>query len=95
MTTAGSLSSELRDLYTVESARIHQEFASTGNGFAAITQRTALVEKIALHLWKEIICLQEQGPRNFTLIALGGFGRSWLFPYSDIDLLFLHADRRD
>ena len=92
MTTAGSLSSELRDLYTVESARIREEFASTGNGGTAIAQRTGLVEKITLQLWREIVCREEQGPRNFTLVALGGFGRSWLFPYSDIDLLFLHAD---
>jgi [protein-PII] uridylyltransferase len=92
MTTAGSSSSGLRDLYTEESARIRQEFASTGNGCAAITQRTALVENVALHLWSETICPEERGPRNLTLVALGGFGRSWLFPHSDIDLLFLHAD---
>jgi [protein-PII] uridylyltransferase len=92
MTTAGSSSSGLRDLYTEESARIGQEFASTGNGRAAITQRTALVEKIALQFWREIICPEERGPQGFSLVALGGFGRSWLFPHSDIDLLFLHAD---
>jgi [protein-PII] uridylyltransferase len=92
MTTAGSSSSALRDLYTEESARIRQEFAATGDGRAALARRTALVEKIALQLWREIICPEERGPRNFALVALGGFGRSWLFPHSDIDLLFLHAD---
>jgi [protein-PII] uridylyltransferase len=92
MTTAGSSSSALRDLYTEESARIRQAFTSGGNGCVAIAQRTALVEKIALQLWREVISPEERGPGNFALVALGGFGRSWLFPHSDIDLLFLHAD---
>jgi [protein-PII] uridylyltransferase len=92
MTTAGSASSVLRDLYTEESARIRQEFSSSGNGRVVLAQRTALVEKIVLRLWRDIIWLNESGPRKFTLVALGGFGRSWLFPYSDIDLLFLLAD---
>ncbi|MBS1850948.1 MAG: [protein-PII] uridylyltransferase [Acidobacteria bacterium] len=94
MTTATSIGSELRDLYTEESARIQKEFEATGNGPAALAQRTVLVESIALRLWKEIIAPEETGPKDFALVALGGFGRGWLFPHSDIDLLFLHADAK-
>ena len=90
MTTA-SLSGELRDLYTEESARIQQQFAVTGDGTAAVRERTHLVETIAMRLWREIIAPDENGPAGFALVALGGFGRGWLFPYSDVDILFLHA----
>ncbi len=93
MTTATSHRSELRDHYLRESARIQQEFAETGDGRAVVKRRTELVENLALQLWSEIIAGGETGPRNFTLVATGGFGRGWLFPHSDIDLLFLGADR--
>ena len=84
---------ELRDLYLNESARIQQEFAATGNGSAAIAARTTLVEKVLLRLWSELMCSGGSDPKNFALVALGGFGRRELFPHSDVDILFLHADR--
>ena len=93
MSTAPPLSSGLRELYAEESARIQQEFGATGDGRATLSKRTALVEKIILRLWKELIAPEETGVKDIALVALGGFGRGWLFPYSDVDLLFLHANR--
>ena len=88
MSMAPSLSSELREVYAEESARIQRDFAATGDGRAAVGQRTRLVENILKWLWQDLISPEEHGPRNFALVATGGFGRGWLFPYSDIDLLF-------
>jgi [protein-PII] uridylyltransferase len=58
-----------------------------------VAQRTRLIEDILLRLWRDIVSADEQGPINFAIVATGGFGRGWLFPYSDIDLLFLFGDR--
>src|SRR5208337_2281279 len=70
----------------------------------ALARRTALVDGIVQRLWNEIIVgshpsstdsgskpADGEGPKDFALVATGGFGRGWLFPHSDIDLLFLHA----
>ncbi len=91
MSTNAALGNELRALYAAESARLQREFSATGDGRAAVQGRTALVESLALRLWKELISPEADGPRNFALVALGGFGRRWLFPYSDIDILLLHG----
>ena len=90
---ASSLISELRDSLSDESARIQREFESFGDGRAAVAQRTRLVEDILARLWRDIISPDQTKPVNFALVATGGFGRGWLFPYSDIDLLFLFGDR--
>src|SRR5277367_3790273 len=94
MTAASSLISELRGSLIEESARIAREFAVTGDGRAAVAQRTRLVEDILKRLWQDLVSADLPGPRDFTLVATGGFGRAWLFPFSDVDLLFLYADRR-
>lgn len=91
MSTATTLRLELRDLYLAESTRIQQEFVQSGSGHDAIASRTALVERVLTRLWDELIA--GSNSRNFTLVALGGFGRRSLFPHSDVDILFLHADR--
>jgi [protein-PII] uridylyltransferase len=103
MSTGASVRSELWELYTSETAAIERAFTANGDGREAISRRTALVDSIAQRLWTEIIVgstfdagltvdsVNLNSPKNFTLVATGGFGRGWLFPHSDIDLLFLHA----
>jgi [protein-PII] uridylyltransferase len=93
MTAASLLIGELRESLAEESARIVLEFASSGDGRAAIAQRTKLIDDILKRLWQDLMSAEEAGPRGFALVATGGFGRGWLFPHSDIDLLFLYADR--
>jgi [protein-PII] uridylyltransferase len=93
MMAASSLIGELKSSLGEESARIQREFEASGDGRAAVAQRTRLVEEILARLWRDIISPDEAKPANFSLVATGGFGRGWLFPYSDIDLLFLFGDR--
>ena len=94
MSTLPTLGSELRAFYAEESSRIQGEFLKTGNGRAAIYSRTTVVESILLRLWQKYISAAQNGPTGLTLVALGGFGRKWLFPHSDIDLLFLYSSDR-
>ena len=91
MITVAMASSELRDLYARESAELQQDFSVTGDGRVAVERRTAVVDSILLRLWNEIISSGPEEPRSFALVATGGFGRSRLYPHSDIDLLFLHT----
>jgi [protein-PII] uridylyltransferase len=94
MSAASSLIDELRSSLSEGSGLIASEFAVTSDGRAAVAQRTRLMDDILTRLWRDFISPGENTPRDFALVATGGFGRGWLFPYSDIDLLFLYADRR-
>jgi [protein-PII] uridylyltransferase len=92
MSTVVTVGTDLREWYAKESAAIQERFAATGEGRAAIDERTALVDSIVLRLWNEIVSPDANGPKNFAIVATGGYGRGWLFPHSDIDLLFLHTN---
>ena len=91
MSAVATVSSELRDLYAKDSAAIEQEFSASGDGRGVLARRTVLVDSILLRLWNEIFAADSDGPENLALVATGGYGRGWLFPHSDIDILFLHS----
>jgi [protein-PII] uridylyltransferase len=82
----------LRDLYADESARIEREFAATSDGRIATEARAALVDRVVLELSRESLAADHHAIEHICLVALGGYGRRALFPYSDIDLLFLYED---
>ena len=83
---------DLREQYTCEMALMRQTCERTGDGTAAIRRRSAVVDRILIELWRRTF---NGAPNpNVALMALGGYGRKDLFPFSDIDVLFAYADEK-
>jgi [protein-PII] uridylyltransferase len=82
--------SELRQFHATTLAHIQRQFGTALSGRSVVTQRTALVDQLSSRLWKQFISEKPDAPSHFALVAIGGYGRGLLFPYSDVDILFLH-----
>ena len=52
--------------------------------------RCQLIDEVLRELWQEMHL-----PESLALVAVGGYGRSLLWPYSDVDLLFLLPTQPD
>jgi [protein-PII] uridylyltransferase len=83
---------DLREQYLREMALVRQTCERTGDGTAAIRRRSAVVDRILIEMWRRAFTGLPQ--LNVALLALGGYGRKDLFPYSDIDVLFAFADEK-
>ncbi|HEY1254505.1 MAG TPA: HD domain-containing protein [Terracidiphilus sp.] len=81
---------DLRDQYTQEMILVRQTYERTGDGTAAIRRRSAVVDRILIEMWRR--AFNGQPTPGMALLALGGYGRKDLFPFSDIDVLFAFAD---
>jgi [protein-PII] uridylyltransferase len=84
-----SRTSTLQELYAEESAKIREHFEASGDGKTAIRARTSLIDSVVVELWNEVTATGDS-LEGFCIAAMGGYGRRALFPYSDIDLLFLY-----
>src|SRR5207245_428147 len=53
----------------------------------ALEERTSAVDGVVLNAWEQH--LATAAPTGAALIAVGGYGRRQLFPYSDVDVVLL------
>ncbi len=83
---------DLREQYMREMALVRQTCDRTGDGTAAIRRRSAVVDRILIEMWRRAFA--DLPAQNVALLAMGGYGRKDLFPFSDIDVLFAFADEK-
>jgi [protein-PII] uridylyltransferase len=82
----------MRAEYERRMVGIRRDFERTGDGTLAVAARTLLVDELTLALWQAEVEADPRLAKGIAIGAVGGYGREQLFPYSDIDLLFL-ADK--
>ena len=74
--------------YERQMAEIRRGFETTGDGLGAVAARSALVDAMVRSLWAAEAALDGRAAGGIAVAAVGGYGRSQLFPFSDIDVLF-------
>lgn len=78
----------------IENHRLLLEHNAGGGGLEIANKRATLMDIILRHLF-EAACtsspLDHGKPAGLALLAIGGYGRAELNPFSDVDIMFLHA----
>ncbi len=69
---------------------IKSEFITTGKVANLLVGHSKLVDALIAAIYSLVAQNEKQNEKNISVIAVGGYGRSELFPYSDIDILFIY-----
>src|SRR5437879_6454572 len=90
--------SQLLDLYKkfmkIEEHRLRLKHYAGGGGREIASRRVDLLDVVLSHLYREVCALsgdkKKQQPASLAVVAIGGYGRGELNPFSDGDVMFLH-----
>jgi len=86
--------SELGPQCEAQRERIRKLFESGAGARETLRQLCELADNTIKKVFGELLRVRNTPTQGMCLLALGGYGREMLFPYSDLDLLFLFGNEK-
>src|SRR5882757_1468913 len=86
--------SELGPQCEAQRERIRKLFESGAGARETLRQLCELADGTIKKVYGELLRVRSAPAQGMALLALGGYGREMLFPYSDLDLLFLFGNEK-
>jgi [protein-PII] uridylyltransferase len=77
-----------------ERQRIRENFETGAGARETLAALCELADRNIQRIFGEVLRVHGDDTQGLALLALGGFGRRWLFPYSDLDILFLFGNEK-
>jgi [protein-PII] uridylyltransferase len=77
-----------------ERQRIRQQFEGGTSARETLRALCELADRNIQQVFGELLRVHDGAPQGLCLLALGGYGRRMLFPYSDLDILFLFGSEK-
>lgn len=84
--------SNYKKFLKLEEHRLRLKHQAGGGGREICARRGELVDVILRHVFTAATSAVGQPKTSLALIALGGYGRGELNPFSDVDVMLLHGD---